>query len=50
MYTAVSLTGTDTRLVVFKGENHSLSRAGRPRSRIRRLEELLNWIRKYTVK
>ena len=50
MYTAVSLTGTDTRLVVFNGENHSLSRTGKPRSRIRRLEELLNWIKKYTVK
>ncbi|MGM9607049.1 MAG: alpha/beta hydrolase family protein [Oscillospiraceae bacterium] len=50
MYTAVSLTGTDTRLVVFKGENHSLSRTGKPRSRIRRLEEQLNWIKKYTAK
>lgn len=48
MYTAVTLTGTDTRLVVFKGENHSLSRGGKPLNRIRRLEELLNWIKKYT--
>ncbi len=48
MYTAVTLTGTDTRLVVFKGENHSLSRGGKPHNRVRRLEELLNWIKKYT--
>ena len=49
MYTAVSLTGTDTRLVVFKGENHSLSRSGKPRNRIRRLEEMLSWFDKYTA-
>ena len=49
MYTAVSLTGTDTRLVVFKGENHSLSRSGKPQNRIRRLEEMLNWFAKYTT-
>ena len=48
MYTAVSLTGTDTRLVVFKGENHSLSRSGKPLNRIRRLTEMLNWFDKYT--
>ena len=49
MYTAVSLTGTDARLVVFKGENHSLSRSGKPCNRVRRLEELLNWIKTYTA-
>lgn len=48
MYTAVSLTGTDTRLVVFKGENHSLSRAGKPANRIRRLEEMVRWFDMYT--
>ncbi len=47
MYTAVTLTGTDTRLVVFKGENHSLSRAGRPANRIRRMEEMLRWFDRY---
>ena len=50
MYTAVTLTGTDTRLVVFKGENHSLSRSGKPLNRIRRLEEMLRWFDKYTAK
>lgn len=48
MYTAVSLTGTDTRLVVFHGEHHGLSRVGKPKNRVRRLEELLSWIQKYT--
>lgn len=47
MYTAVSLTGTDTRLVVFKGENHGLSRGGKPANRIRRLEEMLRWFDLY---
>ena len=48
MYTAVTLTGTDTRLVVFKGENHSLSRGGKPQNRVRRMEEMLRWFDKYT--
>lgn len=50
MYTAVTLTGTDTRLVVFHGENHSLSRAGKPSNRIRRLEEMLRWFDRYTAR
>lgn len=49
MYTAVTVQGVDTRLVIFKGENHSLSRSGKPANRIRRLEEMLAWIRKYTA-
>ncbi len=48
MYTAVSLQGVDTRLVVFKGENHSLSRSGKPANRIRRMEEMLRWFETYT--
>lgn len=49
MYTAVTVQGVDTRLVIFKGENHSLSRSGKPANRIRRLEEMLAWIQKYTA-
>ena len=49
MYTAVTVQGVDTRLVIFKGENHGLSRTGKPLNRIRRLEEMLAWFGKYTT-
>ena len=44
MFTALKMHGVESRLVLFKGENHDLSRAGRPRSRIRRMEEIANWM------
>lgn len=47
MYTVLKMNGVDTRLVLFKGENHNLSRNGRPRSRVRRMEEIVSWMDKY---
>ncbi|MCF0151538.1 MAG: S9 family peptidase, partial [Firmicutes bacterium] len=47
MYTVLKMNGVDARLVLFKGENHNLSRNGRPRSRVRRMEEIVNWMDKY---
>jgi dipeptidyl aminopeptidase/acylaminoacyl peptidase len=35
--------GVDTELVVFPGENHELSRGGRPRHRLQRFEIILDW-------
>lgn len=43
MYTALRLHGVPTRLTVFKGENHDLSRSGKPQARIRRLAEIAHW-------
>ena len=40
MFTALKMHGVESRLCLFKGENHELSRSGRPRSRIRRLEDI----------
>jgi dipeptidyl aminopeptidase/acylaminoacyl peptidase len=34
-------------MVLFEGENHSLSRSGKPRHRLRRLKEILDWFDKY---
>ncbi len=48
-YTAVRLNGVDTKIVAFKGENHELSRNGKPLHRIRRLEEITNWLNKYLM-
>ena len=44
MYNNLIQRGIETRLCVFKGENHELSRSGSPRNRIKRLEELLSWM------
>ncbi len=50
MYTVLKCNGVDTRLVAFKNENHDLSRTGKPKARIRRLEEMGAWLEKYNGK
>ncbi len=47
MYTALKLFGVDTRLCIFHGENHELSRSGKPRHRIARIAEITGWFEKY---
>ena len=47
MFTGVKLAGCEARMCIFKGEGHGLSRTGRPRQRIRRLEEITNWFERY---
>jgi dipeptidyl aminopeptidase/acylaminoacyl peptidase len=47
MYTALKYHGVDARLCMFKGENHELSRSGKPKHRIRRLTEITEWFNKY---
>ena len=47
MFTALKYHGVDARLCMFRGENHELSRSGKPKHRIKRLEEITNWFEKY---
>ena len=47
MFAAMKYFGVPSRMVLFEGENHSLSRSGKPRHRIRRLEEIFGWFEKY---
>lgn len=47
MFTAIRAQGVDARLCLFKGENHELSRSGKPKSRIKRLEEITRWFDHY---
>lgn len=47
MYTALKDNGIPARLCMFKGENHELSRSGKPLHRIRRLKEMTDWFGKY---
>ncbi|WP_296143085.1 S9 family peptidase [uncultured Anaerococcus sp.] len=43
MYTKLKLNGVDTKMYVFHGENHELSRSGKPHGRIKRLKEIKKW-------
>ena len=47
MFSALKYHGIDARLCMFKGENHELSRSGKPLHRQRRLDEITNWFEKY---
>lgn len=48
MYAALQLKGVESRMCIIYGETHELSRNGRPKQRIRRLEEITNWIVNHT--
>ena len=50
MMQALVVRGVPARLVLFHGENHELSRSGKPLHRIRRLREITEWFDKYTKK
>jgi len=47
MYTALVDRGVPARLCMFHGENHELSRSGKPKHRVRRLTEITEWFEKY---
>ncbi len=47
MFTALKYHGVEARLCMFRGENHELSRGGKPRHRVRRLEEITNWFEEH---
>ena len=47
MFTALKYHDIDSRLCMFKGENHELSRGGKPEHRVRRLKEMVDWFNKY---
>lgn len=47
MFSALKRSGCPAKLCLFQGENHELSRSGRPKQRLRRLEEMLEWFDTY---
>ena len=49
MMQALAQRGVETRMVIFKGENHELSRSGKPQHRVRRLKEITEWFEKHAV-
>lgn len=42
-YAALLRQGVEAELLIFPGENHELSRSGRPRHRLQRFEAILRW-------
>lgn len=46
-YSALADHGVETRMCYFKGENHELSRSGKPKHRIKRLTEISNWMDRF---
>jgi len=47
LFTLLKEQGTKTKFVWFKGENHELSRSGKPLSRIKRLHEITSWFESF---
>lgn len=47
MFTALKINGVPSRLALFHGESHGLSRTGRPKNRIGRLTEIGDWFETY---
>ena len=47
MFTALVAQGVETKLVCFRGENHELSRSGKPSHRLKRLKEITDWFDKH---
>ena len=43
MFTSLKYHGVPARLCMFRGENHELSRSGKPKHRVKRLSEITNW-------
>lgn len=49
LFTALIDKNVPSKLVQFRAENHDLSRTGRIKSRLKRLDEITQWIDKYTL-
>lgn len=47
MFTSLKYNGVDAKLVLFEDENHNLSRSGKPKERMKRLEFTLDWFDRY---
>lgn len=47
MFTALKQIGVETEMYLFHGENHGLSRHGKPSNRIVRVNAMVSWMKKY---
>jgi dipeptidyl aminopeptidase/acylaminoacyl peptidase len=47
MFTSLKVNNIPSKMVLFKGENHELSRSGKPKNRVKRLSEITQWMKTY---
>lgn len=47
MFSALKYHGVPAKLFVIHGESHGVSRIGKPRKRVRRLNEIIDWLNRY---
>ena len=47
LFTALKMNGVESRICLFHGESHGLSRIGKPENRISRLTEIGDWFRRF---
>ena len=47
MFTSLIAHGLEAKMVCFRGENHELSRSGKPSHRLKRLNEITEWFEKH---
>ncbi|MDP8003872.1 MAG: prolyl oligopeptidase family serine peptidase, partial [Caldisphaera sp.] len=46
-FTSLKNLGIETKLALFPGENHDLTRTGKPKTRLKYLEIMTDWIKKH---
>ena len=46
-YASLKSRGVESELLIFPGENHELTRSGRPRHRVERFDAILEWWARY---
>lgn len=49
MFTALKVNRIPAKMVMFHGENHELSRGGKPQNRVKRLKEITDWMNTYVL-
>lgn len=50
MYSVLKMNDVDTKLAIFKNEDHNLSRNGKPKNRITRLKLIVDWFNRHLKK
>jgi dipeptidyl aminopeptidase/acylaminoacyl peptidase len=47
LHNAITYFGGTSKVIGFKDETHELCRSGSPKNRVRRLDEMVKWFKKY---
>ena len=47
LFTSLKYNNIESKMIIFKNENHELTRSGHPDNRIKNLEEITSWFKNY---